>query len=573
MYVRTIKRRSKDGSTVSYVQLAHNVWDPARQQPRAQVIHGFGREDQLDREALSRLVRSITRFLEPDEALAAQAPEGMRFLRSRPMGGAWVLDQLWRRLGVGEAIARVACGRRVTPLVERLLFCLVANRALSPMSKLAALEWAQNDTWLPGVCELGSDPQIFYRAMDFLLDRDEEVQREVFFQVSDLLNLEVDLILFDTTSTCFEIPAESEDEFPRFGESKDKRPDLPQAVVGFAVTKEGIPVRCFVFAGNSSDQKIIRQVKDALREWRLQRVIWVCDTGFNSEENRSYLQRAGGHYILGEKLRQGTANRAALARPGRYRSVDEGLQVKEVWVGSGETRRRFVVCRNQDEARRDKHRRERALERLGEELNAVERREGEARTLTEAELLTHPTFKRYLHRRRGRLVIDRAVASEEQHLDGKFLISSSDDDLSADQLALYYKQLKEVERAWRDQKHILDLRPIYHRKEDRIRAHVLLSFLALLLTRVIETRTRDTWPNLRRELERIHLGYFHGTAGRVNQRTELTLRQRENLAALQIPEPPRFLAIEPARTRLVPHLHTPNRRSARNHGVFTAPPI
>ena len=217
-----------------------------------------------------------------------------------------------------------------------------------------------------------------------------------------------------------------------------------------------------------------------------------------------------------------------------------------MWIGYGETRRRFVVCRNEHEARRDRHRRERALKRLAEELSALERREGEARTLAEAELLTHPSFRRYLTRRGGRLQIDRSVARAAEQLDGKFLISSSDDDLSADELALDYKQLKEVERAWRDQKHILDLRPIYHRKEDRIRAHVLLSFLALLLTRVIEMRARDTWPNLRRELERVHLGYFHGSAGRVHQRTELTLRQREILTAIDVSEPPRFLAIDSA---------------------------
>jgi hypothetical protein len=229
MYVRTIQRRNKDGSVVRYLQLAHNVREPGRQ-PVAKVIHSFGREDQLDREALARLVRSISRFLEPGEALAAQAPEELRFLRSRPMGGAWVLDQLWRRLGVGQALLRVATRRRVAPAVERLLFALVANRALKPMSKLAALEWARSDAWLPGIGELGSDPQIFYRAMDFLLDCDEEVQREVFFAVADLLNLEVDLILFDTTSTYFEIEAEREDSLRCFGHSKDHRPDLPQVV-------------------------------------------------------------------------------------------------------------------------------------------------------------------------------------------------------------------------------------------------------------------------------------------------------------------------------------------------------
>ena len=492
MYLRTIKRRNKDGSEVAYVQLAHNVWDPVKRQSRAQVIHSLGREDQLDRDALARLVRSITRFLDPDQALSAQAPEGMRFLASRPMGGAWVLDHLWRRLGVAGAIAGVAGSRRVTALVERLLFCLVANRALDPMSKLAALEWAAQDAWLPRVGGLGGDPQIFYRAMDFLLDCDEQVQREVFFAVADLLNLDVDLILFDTTSTYFEIPAEREDELRKFGASKDRRPDLPQIVVGFAVTKEGIPVRCFVYPGNASDQEILREVKDKLRDWRLHRVIWVCDTGFNSEENRNYLQRAGGHYILGEKLRQGTANRQALARQGRYHKVKEGLDVKQVWLGEGETRRRFVVCRNLEEARRDQHHREQALARLGEELEALKGKQGEAHTQAEAELLTHPTMRRFITRRHGRLVIDRGKVNDDEHLDGKFLISSSDDDLSAEEIALYYKQLIEVEACWRDQKHMLDLRPIYHRKEDRIRAHVLLSFLALLLCRVAETRAGDT---------------------------------------------------------------------------------
>ena len=221
------------------MQLAHNVWDPVKQRSITQVIHNFGREDQLDREALARLARSIQRFLDPEQALSAQAPDGTSFLRAVPMGGVWLLDHLWRRLGVAGAIRGVAERRRVTGLVERLIFCLVANRALDPMSKLAALEWAQHDVWLPGIGELGEDPQIFYRAMDFMLDCDDEVQREVFFAVSDLLNLQVDLILFDTTSTYFEIPAEREDEFRKFGESKDRRWDLPQVVVGFAVTKEG----------------------------------------------------------------------------------------------------------------------------------------------------------------------------------------------------------------------------------------------------------------------------------------------------------------------------------------------
>jgi transposase len=552
MYVRTIQRRNKDGSVVRYLQLAHNVREPGKQ-PVARVIHSFGREDQLDRGALARLVRSISRFLEPGEALRATAPEELRFLGSRPFGGAFALDALWRRLGIGEALGRVARRRRVTALVERLLFCLVANRALDPMSKLAALEWARQDVALPGVGHLGGDPQVFYRAMDFLLDCDEEIQREVFHAVANLLNLEVDVIFFDTTSTFFEIEDEDEPDpegereaLRRFGESKDRRPDLPQVVVGMAVTREGIPIRCWTFPGNASDQVLIGRVKDDLREWRLHRVIWVLDTGFSSEHNRRYLQRAGGHFIIGEKLRAGHANAVALARPGRYRTVAENLQVKQVIVGEGETRRRFVVCRNPIEARRDAARRERALERIADELAALERkRSAEDRRDAEALLAAHPTMGRYLARRRGRLVVDAAKVKAEERVDGKFLLSTSDDSLSVEDVALGYKQLLEVERGWRDFKHVLDLRPVYHRKDERIRAHVLLCFLALLLIRVAETKTGDTWPNLRRELQRLHLGEFHGSAGRVLQRTETTPRQREILNALDIHQPPRFLAIEP----------------------------
>ena len=555
MYLRTIQRRNKDGSLARYVQLAHNVRLPGKRNPVAKVIHSFGREDELDRAALARLVRSISRFLEPSEQLAAGAPEELAFLCSRPLGGGYLLDCLWRRLGIEAALGQLARRRRVTAAVERLLFALVCNRALAPCSKRAALEWAQEDAYLPGVDALGGDPQVFYRAMDFLLDCDEEIQREVFFSVANLLNLEVDVIFFDSSSTYFETEVEDADDeeqglagLRRFGESKDRRPDLPQVVVGLAVTREGIPVRCWVFPGNASDQLLIRHVKDDLRAWKLNRLLWVVDTGFASEENRRYLQRAGGHYIMGEKLRAGHANLDALARPGRYKQVRDNLEVKQVWVGTGETRRRFVVCRNPQEARRDAVRRAKALARITDELAALERkRSAEDRRDGEALLLAHPSLGRYLSRRRGRLAVDQGKVKAEEHVDGKFLLSSSDDSLSPEDIALGYKQLIEVERGWRALKHTLDLRPVYHRKEERIRAHVLLCFLALLLTRVAEVEVKDTWPTIRRELQRMHLGEFHGSAGRVLQRTETTPAQRDILRALAVDEPPRFLAIEPAK--------------------------
>jgi hypothetical protein len=547
MYLRTIQRKNKDGSIVRYCQLAHNVRND-RGQAQAEVVYSFGREDQLDREALARLVRSISRFLEPSEGLVASASSELRFLGSRAFGGAYVLDQLWKALRIDEAIRIAAGGRRLDVGIERVLFCLVANRCLAPASKLAALEWARSDVAIPEMIDLGDDPQVFYRAMDFLLEADEALQREVFFSVANLLNLEVDVILFDTTSTYFE--CEDDDDFRRFGHSKDHRGDRPQVVIGLAVTKEGIPVRAWSFAGNASDTVVIRQVHDELGSWRLHRVVWVGDRGFSSEENRTYLQRGGGHYLFGEKLRQGRDNLEALSRPGRYATVADNLEVKEVWLEkAGTQRRRFVVCRNLAEARRDEQRRAGALERLGHELDAIGAKRGDARLQAEGELLAHPTLARYVSRRGGALVIDKRKVAAESRLDGKFLLSSSDDSLSAADMARLYKGLLEVEDSWREMKQTLELRPVHHRKEERIRAHVTLCFLGLVLMRVAERSTGDTWRNLRRELDRMHLGTFAGPAGSLTQRTETTPRQGEILRDLDITEPPKVFELATPRPR------------------------
>jgi Transposase DDE domain len=568
MYLRTIARHNKDGSTVRYLQLAHNEWDPRRRCAVARVVHSFGREDELDRAALARLVRSIARFLEPAEALAATAPRELRFLGSKPLGGAWVLDGLWRRLGIDATFARLLAGRRLDAGAERLSFALVCNRALAPASKLACAEWLQGEVAIPDLPELQADPQPLYRAMDFVLQVEGELAEAVYWQVADLLNLEVDLILFDTTSTYFEIdepdPAPGEasaaaaDEdggaeesaagFRSFGHSKDHRPDLPQIVIGLAVTRTGIPIRVWSWPGSTNDQALIRQVKDELRAWKLTRVVWVADRGFSSARNRRYLQRAGGHYILGEKLRSDSKEaKTALARQGRYHPVAGNLRVKEVIVDDATMRDRFAVCHNPEQAERDKAVREQILAQLEEAITGSDSLPAARRHDLACRLEAKPGYRRFLRQTRsGLLRIDRAAVRAEERLDGKFLLRTSDPTLTAEDVALGYKQLLEVEQAWREMKTTLDLRPVFHRKEQRIRAHVLLCWLALLLIRVAETTTGETWRTLRRELQRMHLGEFHGSAGRVLQRSETTAAQRQILRQLELDEPPRFFELTPA---------------------------
>jgi len=551
MYLRTTSRRAADGTTVRYLQLAHNEWDPATRRSNVRVFYHFGRADQLDRDAIRRLIGSLSRALEPGEALALQAPE-LRFLESRPYGGAWLLDQLWSRLGLPEIATGLLSGRRLDPSAERVLFAMVANRALEPLSKLGCAAWVSEKAVIPGLP--GLDDDRCYRAMDWLTEIEPELTEQVYWSVATLLNLEVDLLFFDTTSTYFETeeadpPAPGAPRGFRTwnGHSKDHRPDLPQVVIGLAVTRQGIPIRVWTFPGNASDQELIRQVKDDLRAWKLSRVVWVADRGFNSAANRRYLQRAGGHYIIGEKLRGDSAEaQAALARAGRYHVVAGNLQVKEVVLDAGTMRDRFVICRNPDEATRDAAIRDALVDQLEAAIAGSDELPAEQRAELACRLRQKPAYRRFLRvSATGLLRIDRAAVAREERLDGKFLLRTSDPTLSAEDVALGYKQLIEVERAWRDMKTTLDLRPVYHRREDRIRSHVLLCWLALLLIRIAESGTGQTWRNLAWELDKLHLGRFAGPAGEVHQCTETTSRQAAILKALAMPEPPRFLHLAP----------------------------
>ena len=547
MYVRTISRKNKNGSTTTYVQLAHNSRDAQTGQPKADVLYTFGRADALDVDAIRRLTKSLSRFLTPEEALKIQGADNgapLRFLKSAPIGGAYLLRGLWEQLGIPEALSQCMKDRSFTSPVEWATFAMVANRALSPDSKRGVEEWISKDVALgnPDPIEL----QHLYRAMDVLLEHREIIHKEVFWAVADLLNLEVDLLFFDTTSTYFEMDEEDEGGLRRYGHSKDHRPDLPQIVIGLAVTKEGIPVKCWIMPGHTSDMKTVETVKKDLLGWKLSRCVWVMDRGMSSEENRLILQKAGGHYIIGEKLRDHQEiHRAVLAKRGRFTAIRENLEIKEVVVGDGERRRRFILVHNPEEAGKDKATRERTLKKIDEALKSIKEQKGQCHKKNVCALLSHRTMGRYLKQlKTGAIKLDKGKIKEEAHLDGKYIISSSDDTLSPEDIALGYKQLMEVERAFRTLKTTLDLRPVYHRKDERIQAHVFLCFLALLLVRIAERKTNMTWDRIKGQMERLHLGEFFSKDGRVLQTTEPTPEQLNILKQLKLSPPPRIRHIE-----------------------------
>jgi transposase len=569
MYLRFTSRSNADGSVVRYVALAHNRRVDGQTKP--DVLMNLGRVEQVDVEGLRRLAASINRhFGDGDEltdaadvgAVAGTAP--LEVLDARPVGATWLLDALWRQLDVGAAVRAATDARRFTTNMERVLFALVANRAVAPMSKLSAAEWGCQDAAIPGLPAMDEDQA--YRAMDLLVDADTQgrVQEAVFFAVATLLNLEVDLLFFDTTSTYFERDDEEcgADAFRRFGHSKDHRRDLPQIVIGLAVTKEGIPVRCWCWPGNASDQAVLAEVRDDLRDWKLGRVITVVDRGFTSADNLAYLRRAGGHYIAGMRMRDGNPLvEQVLSRQGRYQQVRDNLRVKEVRLDHADTR--FVICHNREQAQRDVQQRDDAIARIQAELARIgeqrardamrprgdktRQRNEAAHVRAECALRDHPTLGRWLTQQpTGRLKVNMAKVKAEARLDGKYLIATSDPAISAEDTALGYKNLLEAERGFRDLKSTLLLRPVFHRLEHRIRAHVLICWLALLLTRVAERGSGQTWRNINRQLGRIHQVTLAGPAGSVAQTTPLTAEQKAIYQALSAQPPARVTAFDPA---------------------------
>ncbi|HEY4604731.1 MAG TPA: transposase, partial [Blastococcus sp.] len=392
--------------------------------------------------------------------------------------------------------------------------------------------------------------------------------------VAHLLNLDLDIVFVDSTSTFWQTetpdeladlqddPGDDEQTNPvesglrAFGHSKDHRDDLPQVVIAMAVTRDGVPVRCWTFAGNTTDTAIIRTVKDDLAGWNLRRLVWVADRGFASAANRAYLTRGGGHYIHAEKLRHTNAEAAAaLARPGRYRTVAGNLRIKEVHVapggsgdgGDGARAQRFVVCHNPAQADRDAQVRANLVTHLRGLIDGSDDWSARRRDELVGSLKGRPGLRRYLRRtNRGLLRIDNEAIRREAHLDGKWLLRTDDLTLTGEDLAAAYKQLTAVERGWRDMKGALGLRPVFHHREDRIRAHVQLCWLALLLIRVVENTTGDTWRNARHELDRMHLVTLATGDGQVAQRSALTAGHKAILAALDLPEPPRFFDFTPA---------------------------
>lgn len=534
---------NQNGKSYTYLQLVHNHREPSGK-VKTDIILKLGREDLISSSFVSDMVEALTPYT---DRMVTASDTDFQFLQSREVGLVWFLNELWHHLGMGKAISTLVEDRKFRNPVERMLFSLVAARIVSPGSKLSIEHWVERKVLVPGLKNV--DVHNLYRAMDLLVESDEQVQHAVFTSVAKEAKLELDLVFLDTTNTYFECDVdESPSGLLKRGRSKDNHPELPLVSIAFAVTKQGIPIRCWTFPGNTSDQKIVDQVKSDLGQWNLGNVILVGDAGFNSADNRKTLLRECGDFILGEKLRTGSEGAAveALHRKGRYRTLDNGLQIKNVVMDEGlATERRFVIVKNPDAEKRDRLVRDSIISETTRRLEKLSQLKGKDHTKATCSLRSHRTFGRYIVQTKGGVLkIDTAKIASEELLDGKFLVSTSNMNLDAADVAMGYKQLFEIERVFRDMKNVLEIRPVYHRLDDRIRSHILICWMAMVLVRYAEVKTGSTWFSISRTLDDITAGLIETTSTTLWYTSQISDEAKNLFSKLSLKIPSKVLEVD-----------------------------
>jgi Transposase DDE domain len=554
MYLRTTQRRNKDGSVVRYLALAENRRHPEKGHVEARVIHSFGRQDQLDRAALERLVASIRRILGnagggPSTSNAASAGS-LAIEASFALGVVHVAQAFWTRLGIAEAIqARVEEKQLQAPHAAALL-AMVAQRLDRPGSKLACHERWLDRVWLPEARELGLHQ--LDRAMDLLAEHGDAIEQAVFWRAADLFQLDVDLVFYDGTTAWFACDEEdvARQEWRgltfaplrRRGHSKEGRDNDPQVVIALAVTRDGVPVRSWVFPGNTPDVTTVRTIKDDLRAMRLGRVLLVGDAGLYSRANLAELAKGAGRSILATPIgRVKEIRDEVLSHPGRYADITPSLRAKEVVLGQGERRRRYILCLNEEEATKQRWRRAEILKVLEAELASLRQDHPKAA----CRLLASKRLGPYLSQDdQGRPYLDQGKIRRAEQLDGKFVLTTNDDTLSVADIALGYKGMWIIESCFRKMKTTgLAVRPMFHWMPHRITAHVKLCVLALMIQRAAERAAGLPWRQLAGLLERLQAIRCTSEGRTIVQATAIGPELAAILKKLDVAPPKPILAV------------------------------
>jgi transposase len=510
--------RTKASGSRSYLQIVENRWEAGRSRQR--VIATLGRLDELQQSGqLDALLVSGARLAHSVLLLSAHAQGKLPIITTRRIGPALIFERLWQQTGCQKVIKQLLKGRRYEFDVERAIFLTVLHRLFDPGSDRAADKW-KTDYEIQGCASLKLHH--LYRAMawlgEVLPDKQQKgktpfaprctkdrIEEDLFAHRRDLFT-ELQLVFFDTTSIYFE--GNGGTDLGQRGFSKDHRPDLYQMVVGAVLDGQGRPICCELWPGNTADVRTLIPIVDRLRSrFGIGRVCIVADRGMISKETLAALEEPERKwsYILGARMRsQNEVRDEVLSRAGCYRVVHPErveshdpapLKVKEVRVEE----RRYVVCLNEDEARKDAADREAIVTALREQLRSGDK-----------SLVGNKGYRRYLSvSGPGHFGVDEAKVAEDARYDGKWVLRTNTD-LDSAEVALQYKRLWMVEHWFRSCKSLLHTRPIFHRRDETIRGHVFCSFLALVLRHAVQSRLEEQghefeWADVIEHLDRLQV--------------------------------------------------------------------
>lgn len=503
-------RISRSGGR-QYLQLVEGYRDE-QGKVKQRVVANLGRLDQLSEKSLDPLIRGLQRAIGRPESV----PDEPEFETARAFGDLWALHQLWHELGLDHAIRKALRSSRRSFDAEALVRAMVFNRLSAPSSKLSMLDWMRDEASVPGVDSDAVHHAQLLRAMDALMDRHEKVEAAVARQLRPLLDQELSVVFWDLTTVRIHGSKELDEDVRRYGMSKDVDGIARQFALGVVQTAEGIPIAHEVFEGNVAETTTLAPIVERLlQRFALKRMVVVADRGLLSLDNVETLEALGAE--------QGLAVDYILAVPGRryseFTDVIERLHPElteraqqtgaESVVETHWQNRRLVIAHNAQRAAEQNATRRRNIEELdalGERLaeRLVKQDTGmPQRGRRSSDRSAYQRFhKAVLDKRLSSIVranlassqfqydIDEAAWAAADRLDGKLLLVTSLTDCSAEQIVERYRSLADIERGFRVLKSDIEIAPVYHRLPERIRAHALICFLALVLHRMLRQRLK-----------------------------------------------------------------------------------
>jgi len=496
--------RVKKAGPYQYLQIVENRRENKKSVQH--VIATVGRMDQMQAKGqIETLTRSLSRFSE--KVLLVLSEKSDLHAEAKKIGPGLVFRRLWKELGIDAILHGLLTDRKFAFDVERAVFLTVLHRLFPSGSDRSCDKW-HRDYVINGVN--GLSLHHLYRAMAFLGEETEDqvdrtfsprctkdiVEEELFHRRQDLFGA-LDIVFFDTTSLYFEGEGGTIGEL---GHSKGNRPDLNQMIVGVVLDREGNPVASEMWPGNAADVKTLIPVMERMRSrFPIGQLCIVADRGMISGDTVTYFEKEKIPYILGGRMRRVREIRQdVLSRAGRYREVHpEGrsskdpspLKVKEVLVDG----RRYIVCLNEKQGRKDAADRQSIIDALSEKIRSNPK-----------SLVGNKGYRKYLKIDRDTVSLNEQKMEEEKRFDGKWVLKTNTS-LTAEQIALKYKELWQVEQVFRDMKSVLDTRPIFHQRDETIKGHVFSSFLALVLIKELYRRLEKAgydfeWADIKQDL-------------------------------------------------------------------------